>query len=291
MIFNLLLAFVLTDRSGSIKIQEPSAFTPTARVTNRKGNRQGTVLVLMYHRTGPEEKYMVRSRKNFKADLERLYRLGYRPVTLAEYGSNRMKLPRGSSPVVLTFDDSDPSQFSLKSDGTTDPNSMVGIWRSFEKKHPDFPVKGTFFVLPNGPFGRQKDAAKKLNLLKKWGSEIGSHTMTHRSLNKITDSEVSVEFGKSFEYVRKLGFTPDSLALPYGVLPKNRDLLKSAHYGGKNYRYSNVVLAGSEPAPSPLSKSFNPLRIPRVKAYDGEMGINWWLDFNKKHPTKTYVQP
>lgn len=267
-----------------IDVEEP-------RLTKRTGNRLGTVLVLMYHRTGPEEKYMVRTKKNFQADLERLYRLGYRPVTLAEYSSNSMSLPRGASPVVLTFDDSDPSQFKLNSDGSIDSNSFVGIWHEFAKKHPDFPIKGTFFILPNGPFGQKKMAAKKMKMLKEWGSEIGSHTITHSNLSKLTDEQVRKELAESYEYIKQLGFEPTSMALPFGILPKNRDLLKSFSFKGKTYRYWNVCLAGAAPAASPMSPQFNNLRIQRVQAYDGEYGINWWLDYNKKHSTKLYVQP
>lgn len=270
---------------------ERSLIHASARVTKRPGNRMGSVLVLMYHRTGPEEKYMVRSTKKFRADLTRLYRLGYRPVTLAEYASNSMPLPRGASPVVITFDDSDPSQFALKSDGSVDPNCMVGIWRSFEKKYPDFPVRGTFFILPNGPFGQRKLAQRKLNLLRTWGSEIGSHTMTHSNMSKLTDEQVRHELGKSFDLIGSFGFEPTSMALPYGILPQNRDLLKGFVYKGKTYRYWNVVLAGAAPAPSPMSPSFNSLRIQRVQAYDGLYGINYWLNYNKKYPGKPYVQP
>lgn len=261
------------------------------RVTKRVGNRAGTVLVLMYHKTGPEEKFMVRSQKNFLADLTRLYKLGYRPVTLAEYGSNQMKLPRGASPVVLTFDDSDPSQFLIKPDGSIDPKSLVGIWHKFAKSHPDFPVKGTFFVLPNGPWGSKKDAPIKLEYMRKWGCEIGSHTMNHKNLSKLSDAEVIAEFGRSYDYVKKLGFEPTSMALPYGILPKNRELVEGFQFKGQKYRYWNVVLAGSAPAKSPLNKSYDNLRIQRVQAYNGIYGINWWLDFNKKNPTRPYVQP
>lgn len=263
----------------------------SARVTNRPGNRLGTVLVLMYHRTGPDEKYMVRSQRHFRADLERLYRLGYRPVTLAEYCSNSMQLPRGASPVVLTFDDADPSQFSIRPDGTIDPGCMVGIWRAFAQKHPDFPVKGTFFVLPNGPWGQKKLAAKKLAMLREWGSEVGSHTVNHLNLSKLTDEQVQSEFGRSYEYVATQGFEPTSMALPFGILPKNRDLVESFRYNGKTHRYWNVVLAGAAPARSPMDPKFDRYRIQRVQAYDGILGITYWLNYNKAHPGSPYVQP
>ena len=165
-----------------------------ARVSDRKADPTGTVPVLMYHRLGDKEASMVRTRANFKNDLNRLYALGFRPVTLAEYASNHMKLAPGASPVVLSFDDSHPDQFRLLEDGTVDPQCFVGIWLSFAKKHPDFPVRATFFVLPNGPFGQKKLAQKKMKMLLDWGCEIGSHALSHKSLTKLTDREVMNEF-------------------------------------------------------------------------------------------------
>lgn len=250
----------------------------------------GDVLVLMYHRTGPEEKRMVRSRKNFANDLARLYKAGYRPVTLDEYTSNTMDIPRGASPVVMSFDDSDPSQLTMLKDGTVDPKCMVGIWMAFNKKHKDFPVKGTFFVLPNGPFGQSKMQAKKLGLLKSLGCEIGSHTMSHTALKKLPDEAVCKELGASYEFIKKLGFVGRSMATPYGIAPKNRKLLEAWTYNGKSYRYANICLAGSSPAPSPLSKSFDRRRIPRVQAYNGTLGITYWLNREGKD-FKPYVQP
>ncbi len=246
----------------------------------------GDVLVLMYHRTGPEEKRMVRSRKNFANDLARLYKAGYRPVTLDEYTSNTMDIPRGASPVVMSFDDSDPSQLTMLKDGTVDPKCMVGIWMAFHKKHKDFPVKGTFFVLPNGPFGQSKMQAKKLGLLRSLGCEIGSHT----ALKKLPDEAVCKELGASYEFIKKLGFVGRSMATPYGIAPKNRKLLETWTYNGKSYRYANICLAGSSPAPSPLSKSFDRRRIPRVQAYNGTLGITYWLNREGKD-FKPYVQP
>lgn len=281
----LLLAIATVDRPPA-----PRA-VPPARVTRRPGNIFGSVMVLMYHRIGPEEQYMVRSEKHFRADLERLYRLGYRPVTLAEYSENRMPLPRGASPVVITFDDSHPSQFKIRADGSIDPHSMIGVWQSFAKRHPDFPVKATFFVLPNGPFGQRHWAKKKLQMLKDWGCEVGSHTMHHGNLSKLTDLQVIKEFGDSYKYVQSLGFEPTSMALPFGILPTNQGLVERFDFGGVRHRYWNVCLAGSSPAPSPNSPRLNRLRIPRVQGYDGIYGINYWLNRHKKHPENVYVQP
>lgn len=262
------------------------------RVTERPGNRAGRVLVLMYHHLGPEEKPMIRSYENFKKDLNRLYKMGFRPVTLNEYVTNTMDLPRGASPVVLTFDDSHLSQYKILPDGTTDPLSFVGMWQEFAKDKPDFPVKGTFFILPNGPFVQGKFRDQKLAFLRESGSEIGSHSMTHSALNKLTDDQVKAELAESYEYIKRLGFTARSFATPYGIAPKDRALLeKPFEWNGKTYGYDTICLAGASPGPSPLSKDLDRRRIPRIKAYEGEFGVTYWLNRVSNAKLDPYVQP
>ena len=262
-----------------------------SRVTDRAPNRAGKVLVLMYHKVGEKESNMVRSIQNFKNDLLRMYNMGFRPVTLQEYVTNTMVLPAGASPVVITFDDSHPSQFTYLKDGSIDPNCAVGIWLEFAKKHEDFPVKGTFFILPNGPFGQTKLRTQKLAFLASRGSEIGSHTMTHTALNKLTDDEVRKELGESYDYIKRIGFTARSIATPYGIAPKNRSLLERFEWNNQRYGYDNICLAGAGPAPSPLSKQLDRARIPRIKSYDGTLGVTYWLNRISNEVVEPYVQP
>ncbi len=259
-------------------------------VTARPPNPKGRVPILMYHRIGPKEKYMVRSAKNFRRDLERLHRLGFRPVTLAEYVDGEFDLPPGASPVVITFDDSDVTQFRLRKDGTADPASAVGIWRDFAAENPDFPIKATWFVLPNGPWQQRGLGRKKARVLVDWGSEIAAHTMTHRPLNAIPDQDVKREMAESMRYVKRLtGRAARTLALPYGNVPKNRRLLHGFTYQGERYAYEAVVVAGSAPAPSPLNPDRNLKLLPRVWAYEGVYGIGWWLDRVERGQTKPFV--
>ena len=89
-------------------------------------------------------------RNHFRRDLELLYASGYRPVTVSEVVDRKIDLPAGLSPVVFTFDDAGPSQFSyIDHNGTLeiDPNSAVGIWLAFHKEHPDWRNKATFCLL------------------------------------------------------------------------------------------------------------------------------------------------
>ena len=89
-----------------------------ARVTKRKPDAKGGVLVVMYHNFGPGESRYVRSYKDFRGDLENFYALGFRPVTMSQYLSNSMPLPPGASPVVITMDDSAPTQFQVNQKGS-----------------------------------------------------------------------------------------------------------------------------------------------------------------------------
>jgi len=265
--------------------------SPKARVTDRPANPKGKVFVIEYHHVKEGKGDMFRSTADFRRDLERLHKLGFRPVTVSQYLENKMDLAPGASPVVFTFDDSNPSQFQLKDDGTVDPNCAVGIWMDFAKKNPDFPVRGTFYVLPDVMWSQPKWVEKKVAMLREMGSELGSHTVTHRILKKLPDEQVKAEFGGAIDALEKLGETsPVSLALPFGIAPKNSALLRSFDWKGKKYAMKAAFLVGANPAPMPTDPKFDAYRIPRIQCYPGPYGIEDWLKRLDKGEVKLYVQ-
>lgn len=270
---------------------QPKATKPVKRVTDRPGNTNGKVLVLEYHHVMEKETRWGRSRENFRKDLERLYKAGFRPVTLIEYLENRMKLPPGASPVVFTFDDGHLNQFHILPDGTVDPNCMVGLWRKFAATRPDFPMKATFFVLPPVPFTKKDTAKKKVELLRKWGSELGIHTMTHRSLAKLSDDEVKKEIAESILWLRKWGVEAKTMAMPYGEYPQNKALLKEFLYKGQRFKLSGAVRVGAVPSTSPTSDKLKRYGLPRIQGVDLEGGLTWWMKPIKDGDVDLYVQP
>ena len=273
--------------------REPSgtaAAAPKQRVSDRPGNTDGVVFIAMYHRVLEKEGSFVRSRENFRKDLQRLYDMGFRPVTLGEYLDNTMDLAPGASPVVMTWDDSDPNQFDYLPDGTLDPDCAVAQWQEFAMEHPDFPVKGSFYVNANGPF--VNDGPKKVKQLLEWGCEVDSHTMTHEYLSRVNDETVKKELGGMQDYLRKLGVEdPRVMCLPFGLRPKNRDLLRSFEWNGKTYTHDAALLVGSNPAPSPNDPERDLYALPRIQAYDGELGLTYWLDQVAAGKVSPYVQP
>jgi peptidoglycan/xylan/chitin deacetylase (PgdA/CDA1 family) len=203
-----------------------------------------------------------------------------------------MILPPGASPVALTFDDSSLSQFKMLPDGTIDPNCAIGILKKFSEEHPDFPVKATFYILPKIPFGQPGFVQQKLALLKQWGCEIGCHTLTHRSLRRMSPDKIKEELGGAIEWIRSLGFEPKTMAVPYGDMPKDASILKSFTWKGKQYGFLANVRSMGRPARSQQAeKPEDPLRVPRLIGSDEPLCLTDWLDKVKKGEVGLYVQP
>ena len=262
---------------------EPTA--PKTRVSDRKANHDGVVYVAEWHQIREGRNTMFRTGAKFRRDLERLHKMGFRPVTATQYLTGKMDLAPGASPVVMTFDDSPKTQFALLPDGTVDPECAVGIMMAFAKTHPDFPVRATFFVLPDTMFGQPKMLDKKLAMLKEWGCEIANHTVTHRSLRSLSAAAVSKEIADANASLKKFGQPgPYPMALPMGISPRDRKLLDRPDTSG-------VFLVGANPAPPPGPKLAKvKTRIPRIQAYDGELSLDYWMDQAVKGNVKLYVE-
>ena len=100
------------------------------------------------------------------------------------------------------------------------------------------------------------------------GCEIGNHTVTIPSSRKLSDAKVEQELADCVAKIEKLapGTKVDTIALPMGISPKNKKLLASGSYEGQTYSNRAVLLVGANPAPAPISKRFNPMRLPRIQA-------------------------
>jgi hypothetical protein len=273
------------------KVTHTAAALTVEQLQKAKVNEAGVVPILEYHDVLPKERTMVRSIDNFKHDLQRLYDEGYRPVLLRDFLDNKIDLPLGMAPVVFTFDDARNSQFRYLPNGEVDPTCVVGIWQEFAKAHPDFPVKATFYVLPTVGFCGTADGAKKVKALLDMGCEIGNHTVSHPALSKLSDAKVEQELGECVADIEKLvpRTKVDTVALPMGISPKNKKLLASGTYKGQAYSNRAVLLVGANPAPAPISKRFNPMRLPRIQACEQNSGSTFWLDRMKKGEMGRYV--
>lgn len=260
-------------------------------ITNREPNTNGKVFILEYHKFEEKETRWGRTPASFRRDLELLYAAGFRPITLSQYLQNKFEVPPGATPVVFTFDDGHESQFRILPNGEVDPKCAVGIWKKFAETRPDFPVRATFFVLPPVPFVKKDTAREKLAFLKSQGSEIGVHTLSHHRLDTLTDEQVKKEIGGSIDWVRSWGIEPKTMAMPYGIYPKNKSLLKEFKWNGKRYKLDGAVRVGAVPMPSPSSENINRWGLGRIQGISLPWGLRHWLQIYKKGEVKMYVAP
>ncbi len=276
-----------SNQTGSASLRPTAAQLAAAGV-----NEAGDIPILEYHEISSDKSRMCRSANAFRHDLARLYAENYRPVLISDYIDNRIDIPLGASPVVLTFDDARASQFHYQKDGSIDPHCAVGILQEFAKQHPDFPVKATFFVLPENAFGSKPDvAAQKINALLTMGCEVQNHTVTHRYFNRLSEEEIRKEIAMGAAMIERMAPNAkvDILALPGGILPANRRLLLSGEYHGVRYTNRGVILAAGNPSRSPAVRKFNPYFVARIEAIEDKDGIVRWLDWLKANPKSRYI--
>ena len=219
----------------------------------------GRVPVLMYHQllAAPKGDYD-QTPQQFRAELEQLYRSGYRTVTAADLVAGRIDVPAGRSPMVLTFDDSTVSQYGELPDGSVDPATATGILLAVGRKYEERPV-ATFYVNAD-PFGGHP---AYLTALAELGMELGDHTATHANLRQLDAAGVQRELLAGQQVITaQVPGEVTTMALPFGAHPRDVAL---AH-AGSGYSFAGVLLVGSGPARSPYSRLFEPFEVPRIRS-------------------------
>ncbi|MEV0674912.1 polysaccharide deacetylase family protein [Actinosynnema sp. NPDC050436] len=255
----------------------------------------GQVPVLMYHRlTAQPTSVYDRTPDGFRAELERLAAEGYVPVTATEYATGRLDVPAGRHPVVLTFDDGDPTQFALGPDGGPAPGTAIAVLLDVAARHPGFRPVASLYVNA-APFGTA-DGAGVLAWLRDHDFEVGNHTQQHTNLSAAGDEQVQEAIVSGLREIQRAvpGYAVSSLALPFGAVPGTASLALRGSFDGTSYEHACVLLVGSNPAPSPYSTGFDPLNVPRIRSQDatGEeaaFGSTSWLDQLAANPAARYT--
>ena len=260
-------------------------------------NELGRVMILEYHKIDLPEERWTRTPDNFRRDLQRLWERGYRLVSLNDYLDGRIALPKGTTPLILTFDDSSPGQFRFlekNGDWVVDPDCAVGILEQFETAHPSFGRAATFFVLPgasppNRLFNQPDLVGRKLAYLKSRGFEIGNHTLWHANLAKYDETTVRKQLLEAQEWVQRHlpGYRFRTLALPMGAYPKELGWAVSGGLNGSTYRHDAVLMVAGGAALSPHARGLDPYHLPRIQATEAELG--YWISYFDKRGEERYV--
>jgi hypothetical protein len=244
----------------------------TLAAADLPANELGKIPILTYHKISGEDTEYTRSRESFARDLEDIRSHGFYPVSLRELRTGNITTPAGKIPILITFDDSSETQFKFEADGSLAPGCGVEIMARFQKKHPDFPLRGVFFVLPkaqypNNFFGQPKLIGAKLKYLTAAGFEIGSHTLWHANLRKYSKKiEEQLALG-AYEIRRYLkDYDVYAFALPYGIFPPKADLPRLRHgaFKGKKYHHEMIFDYTNGLSPSVYDAKFNTYHIHRL---------------------------
>ena len=254
-------------------------------------------MILEYHKVDQPEECWTRTPANFRGDLERLWERGYRLVALNDFLDGRIGIPRGTTPVVLTFDDSSPGQFRLierNGEWVTDPDCAIGILEAFERQHPEFGRAATFYVLPgadppNRLFNQKELVTRKLQYLAGHGYEIGNHTLWHANLAKYPERVVREQVATAQEWIQRHvpGYRIRTLALPMGAYPRDIRWAIEGTEGREVYRHDAILKVAGGAAPSPHGRAFDPFHLPRIQALESELA--YWLAYFDRNPQERYV--
>jgi peptidoglycan/xylan/chitin deacetylase (PgdA/CDA1 family) len=177
----------------------------------------------------------------FASQLRYLRQNGYHPVTMGQVWDDwtgKVRLP--SRPVVLSFDDGYPDQYS----------NAAGRLRSYH-----WPAVLNL-VVHNGTALRDAQVRRMV----KWGWEIGSHTLHHPILTHLSSASLRRELVESRHILeRKFAVPVDFLCYPGGIY--DRRVMRAARDAG--YLAATTIHYG---AATPWGR----FALPRIAVYWGE---------------------
>jgi peptidoglycan/xylan/chitin deacetylase (PgdA/CDA1 family) len=258
----------------------------------------GAIPVLMYHRVldEPLSEYDI-SKDDFRAELVWLFDNGYRPIRAIDLARGEIDVPAGTTPVVLTFDDSSPSQARLDEDGAIHPESAVGILLDVASAYDDVDPVASFYVISSSRFGGGTDGDRVVRMLADMGMEIGNHTHDHVDLGRVGPDEIRQQLARNVAELRAIvpGIEVATISLPYGSFAEDRELVRQGSYDGVSYENLIALKVGAGPSPSPFSVRFDPTGVPRIRSsspwrgQERELGARHWLAWLDEEPGRRYV--
>ncbi|MGI6084129.1 MAG: polysaccharide deacetylase [Acetivibrionales bacterium] len=260
-------------------------------------NESGQIPIVMFHRfieayEENTEKEYTTTFSEFEDLLQTLYDGGYRLISMDDFIECNISVPAGTMPMVFTFDDGTAGQFNLiEEDGylKINPKSAVGIMVAFNEKHPDFGLKGIFYVnmdIGDNTFKGEGTLKERFDTLLNLGFELGTHTWGHVNFSKPENyGKITEAIGRNQQKAEEIlpGFRFYSLALPHGGRPSDKSLwplLQSGTYNNIDYYNDTIMAVGANPTVPSISKDYNSLYVARIRAQGRvkvDADLTWWL--------------
>lgn len=261
-----------------------------------KPNEIGEIPIVMFHNfvenleetTDPE---YTTSFDAFSQLLETLYAQDYRLISMRDFIDHNISVPAGKIPMVFTFDDGSAGQFNLVEQNgrlVVNPKSAVGIMMAFYEKHPDFGLKGIFYLNMDKELKTFEGAGtleERLKTLLSLGLEVGNHSWGHFNFEKSADkAQIQEKLGKNEKRIEEI--LPDirfySLALPFGgkVPQELSGAMVQGEYEGVSYKNETIMAVGYLPSVPSIHQDFDLTYVRRIRASgktEVKYDLGYWL--------------
>jgi peptidoglycan/xylan/chitin deacetylase (PgdA/CDA1 family) len=204
----------------------------------------------------------------FRAQLSYLKRHAYRSLTLSECLASRNNHEGSQKRLVLTFDD-----------------GFGSMWENVFPLLRNLGFQATFFIVPSyvgktlwgDPATQRWSLDEKpgriafrmmnwdqISRLSEAGMEIGSHTLSHRNLTELSETEARREIRESKEYLEeKLGAPVRGFSYPRGRV--NEVMARLVQESG--YEYACTTQPGR------ATRDSDPFLLPRIPGPDTVSGL------------------
>src|SRR5262249_11517741 len=147
------------------------------------------------------------------------------------------------------------------------------------REHPDFGPARRSMCSPARTLPTISSTTRPIQYLVSHGYEIGNHTLWHANLGKYPEATVRAQVAEAQAWIQR--HVPDyqtrPLALPHGVYPADVSWVLRGSAKGTSYSHDAVLMVAGGAAPSPYSRSFDTVHLPRIQAVERELA--YWLTY------------
>lgn len=281
----------------AVPTQAPSVPTPKpVDYAVVKPNEIGEIPIVMFHNfvenlDETTDNEFTTSFGAFSQLLETLYAQDYRLISMRDFIDHNITVPEGKIPMVFTFDDGSAGQFNLvEQNGSlvVNPKSAAGIMMAFYEKHPDFGLKGIFYLNMDKELKTFEGAGtleERLNTLLNLGFEVGNHSWGHFNFEGSTDkAQIQGKLGKNEKRIEEV--LPDvrfySLALPFGSKAPQEmaDAMIQGEYEGVSYKNETIMAVGYLPSVPSIHQDYDPAYVRRIRSSgktEVKYDLGYWL--------------
>lgn len=259
-------------------------------------DESGEIPIVMFHNfiedlNNTNDNYWTTSYDEFEKLLETLYNNNFRLISMRDFIDHNISVPAGKFPMVFTFDDGTPGQYNLiEVDGKLEvnPKSAVGVMLKFHEKHPEFGLKGVFYLnmdKENKTFEGAGSLKERLDILLGYGFEVGNHSWGHVKFGELKEkAEINERLGKNQKYLEGIidGLKFYSLALPHGIEAPEAltgDMI-SGKYEGVQYINETIMAVGFLPSVPSIHTEYNPSYVRRIRSQgkvEEKYDLTYWL--------------